>query len=73
MILTYFLCSTGGSDCLQIHIGANEVVSALCHFGDQMPCMFLQTTSGCAERLRDALQMQDPNDTPYYDPTSDSK
>ena len=57
-----------GDELLQIHIGHTELVSALCHFGDQMPCMFLQTTLACAERLRDALQMTSPAGPVYYDP-----
>ena len=60
-----------GEDCLQIHISHTELVSAMCHFGDQMPCMFLQTTDSCADRLRDALAMNEPGALSFYDPSSD--
>ena len=56
----YFFCVTGGEKCLQVHIGCGELQHILCHLGPVTPCLFLDISPSCAQRLGQALVEQQP-------------
>ena len=54
---------------VKMDIKFDDIVRVLIHFGRHLPVLFFFTSTGCGQRIRKLLGMENPNGL-YYDPAS---
>lgn len=57
----------------ELQIPVQDLTRVLFHPSSRLPCIFLQTTPGCTNRIRLKCGMSHKDLNPYYDPMSKGK